>query len=92
MSYARFSEGGVYVMLTQGSEEFNGKRLTLWCCACRLTPENGWFGNYYTESRTEMLTHLDEHKAAGAKVPNHTWKRLRQERKKHSDNVNEEEA
>lgn len=64
MSYARFSEGDVYVFPTGDGIE---------CCACSLEPGQWghWLatGDSHREQVTKMLTHLARHQLAGDVVP-----------------------
>lgn len=60
MSYARFSEGDIYIFLS-----IEG---TLECCGCYLTGP-GFFGHFDCATTDEMLAHIEEHRAAGHKIP-----------------------
>lgn len=91
MSYARFSEGDVYIIGTTHDdvEVFD-------CCGCifrkiewveddsyllggymRSLP--GDPGPFFTESRREMLDHLREHLAAGHDVPDYAFTGIAEE-------------
>lgn len=71
MSYARFGCDGdsdVYVYQDVGGG---------WtCCWCKLGPPRS---NVNVETRSEMLEHLLDHRAAGQSVPEHAIERLRAE-------------
>ena len=69
MSYARFSrDSDVYVFAhVEGGYE---------CCACGLA---GTWGSIRCQTIKEMLDHLEEHKKAGDKVPDHCIERLKSE-------------
>lgn len=68
MSYARFGqESDVYVFS-------DGDRLhCVWCRLCRAF-ESAVYAEY-----PDMIAHLEEHRAAGHKVPDYALERLRQE-------------
>lgn len=71
MSFARFSDGDVYVYLnTDGLFE---------CCACTLSlsgqPPTGWC--HLVETSAEMLAHLEAHRAVGDDVPDECLEELR---------------
>lgn len=66
MSYARFSNGDVYVYAT-------GDKII--CCACKLSEPRG----EVTLGRADMILHLEAHRAAGHDVPEEASDRLRWE-------------
>lgn len=66
MSFARFSEGDVYVYLnTSGLYE---------CCFCDLAGEC-----VRVPTAAEMLSHVEEHRRAGHKIPGRCVLELRAE-------------
>lgn len=84
MSYARFSEGDVYVFTSSVGLE---------CCGCFLE-DREWvddpdalFGGYLKnkgeeiqtvfQSNAEMIAHLEEHQKQGHYVPEFAFERLR---------------
>lgn len=73
MSYARFSEGDLYMY--QGGD-------SMICMECRLRPEDnqGWRGDWVGDKGAtfyqDALAHAMEHKAAGHVVPARTVERL----------------
>jgi len=78
MSYARFSEGDVYVWAASSSEYH--------CQCCRLMPRDiksvvgGYMhGDTVAGSPAEMLAHLKAHRAAGHSVPDRALSRLQAE-------------
>jgi hypothetical protein len=66
MSYARFSEGDVYVFLNVGG--------TLECCGCSLGDR------WDFDSTDAMLEHLREHAAAGHAIPDRCIPGLEEDR------------
>lgn len=68
MSYARFSEGDVYVFSHSAYEP--PKNIV--CQVCSLDDERG-------RDVAEMLDHLNEHRAAGHVVPRRAFDRLQME-------------
>lgn len=73
MSYCRFSDGDVYMLLhVMGGIQ---------CCACRLTEiETGaWYNTISFETRTDALKHLKEHQESGHDVPDYAVERLQDE-------------
>ena len=80
MSYVRFGkDSDVYVY-----HHYQG---FLECCGCILDPEGeGWsFPSFKT--RSEMITHLEEHKKAGHDVPEYAIDRLKEEIETIGDDV-----
>lgn len=77
MSYARWSEGDVYVY-----EDVSGG---FTCCGCSLHPDNDKedgpdeVKSINVKTRQEMLAHLDKHVAAGHLVPSRAVERLKRE-------------
>lgn len=76
MSYARWSEGDVYVY-----EDVSGG---FTCCGCSLHPDNdkdgpGAVKSINVETREDMIIHLKGHIAAGDFVPDRAIERLRGE-------------
>lgn len=79
MSYARFGWDGSDVYIYEHVGGF------IECCGCSLTkPEDPHeiFGFYHANTAREMLSHIDEHLAAGDTVPTDCIERIKQE---HSD-------
>jgi hypothetical protein len=73
MSYARFGEdSNVYVFLSCSALE---------CCSCR--PD----GPHLTFSTAEMIAHLDEHRAAGDKVPDYCYEGLREDERENDHHL-----
>ena len=70
MSYARFSEGDVYVY-------DSGKTIT--CSACRLIGD-GFSFDMICDTPAQMLAHPEQHIAAGHHVPERAIERLKEER------------
>lgn len=69
MSFARFSEGDVYVYLNvDGYFE---------CCACALLGPLLTGGCVTVETSAEMLAHLESHRAVGHDVPEDCLEELR---------------
>ena len=60
MSYCRFLEGDVYVYMDVAGH--------LTCSVCSLLPEDGPSG-FYAHSTQEMISHLQEHRKAGDRIP-----------------------
>lgn len=94
MSYARWSEGDVYV--------FHHVDAYLICMCCTLTPlseyETLWgaedepervmlHDDYKTQRRSEMIAHLAEHQAAGHGVPSRAARMLAQEIGEEGDEI-----
>lgn len=95
MSYARFSEGDVYIIGTTRWAE-DGDEEIFTCCGC-IFRKLGWvedpdnfFGGYTvplpddpgpfdTPSRQAMLDHLREHLAAGHLVPDRAFTGIAEE-------------
>jgi murein endopeptidase len=72
MSYARWSEGDVYV--------FSHVDGGIMCMSCSLMPEeDGCHSSFTCRFPEEMLKHLQEHKDAGHSVPDSAMKRLEKE-------------
>jgi hypothetical protein len=73
MSYCRNNgqDSDVYVF---------GSGIALECCGCSL-----YKNSYRCQSYSQMIAHLKEHKAKGAKVPPRTFTRLAQEQKEKKD-------
>ena len=73
MSYARWSEGDVYV--------FGNVKGGITCMQCKLMPgeEEGWTGDFSCSFPEGMLLHLQEHKDAGHSVPDRAMERLEKE-------------
>ena len=63
MSYARFSEGDVYVFLSVGGH--------LECCGCILNPRT-----VTLDTTQKMLEHLEGHRHAGHLIPERTVPQL----------------
>lgn len=58
MAFVRFSpDSDIYM--------FSSRRADYECCGCRLTDKGVWCG----DELDEAITHIEEHKAAGHKVP-----------------------
>lgn len=72
MSYARFSEGDVYIY---------SDGVALVCCGCSL--RRNW--NY--ETRRAMIHHIHEHQKAGHHVPTRCLRRLKEELLREGDRV-----
>ncbi len=72
MSYARFSEGDVYV--------FGDAESAFTCCGCKLAPKTDslfWgYGNFCCKTNEEMRTHLELHALKGHSVPSRAFQRL----------------
>ncbi len=85
MSYARFSEGDVYV--------FGDTDNLLECQGCKLNvPSDSEFhGMFLTPSRSAMILHLKEHVAAGHKVPDSAFTTLAEELRKFGDTIRDDE-
>lgn len=67
MSYARFSNGDVYVYST-GDD---------WvCCSCKLSPSRE---TVVFDSRLDLLKHLVQHVETGHRVPSYALDRLQSE-------------
>lgn len=67
MSYCRAgNESDVYVIAT------TDKVASWWCVSCSVP-------NNFVTSRQEMLSHLQEHKLAGDRVPDYAIARLQRE-------------
>lgn len=89
MSYARFSEGDVYVF--RGKEAHGSKKDRYICMACKMTPDNAtklktydgkifeWHGDFVCQHPNGMLGHLRAHQEAGHLVPRRAILRLKQE-------------
>lgn len=85
MSYARWSDGDVYVFGTTGGSFI--------CMCCRFTPMKlchpsalfdglGKFSmhdDFTCESEQKMLEHLEKHRDEGDLVPEHAFERLKEE-------------
>ena len=69
MSYARFSDGDVYVFKSSVDEQYV-------CCACTLTGELRMFT---CATPSEMAVHLLTHRQAGDNVPQDAIDRLGEE-------------
>lgn len=69
MSYARFSDGDVYVLATCNDDD-------LTCLACSL---RGGPGHSFGGTLKQMLQHLKQHIRAGDVVPGHCLERIRRE-------------
>ena len=66
MSYCRMgTDSDVYLIATFGG---------WWCCGCRLTD-----GTEVIKRRAAVLSHLQDHKAAGHKVPQRAFQRIERE-------------
>lgn len=79
----RFEPSEVYVFGTYKSRD--SEELVLECCACRIVPQDGWYGSFYTQSRWEMLRHLRRHRRRGHRVPRHAVSRLLREIRREGD-------
>lgn len=78
MSYCRFGEGDVYLVMTS----------ELQCMACRLIDEPLRYSETIVfTTRTEAIEHLQDHVDAGHKVPKHAFARLRREKKTMGDSL-----
>lgn len=71
MSYCRFLEADAYIY-----EHVGG---FIECCGCSLTdPEDGEiFEFFHANTAREMLTHMDEHRAAGDYIPERAYDGIR---------------
>jgi hypothetical protein len=81
MSYARFSEGDIYIF--RSWEELG---VDVWiCCGCCLTeikeftPGYKWYDDFKTYKIKEMVAHVESHIAAGHRVPQRCLERLKEE-------------
>lgn len=89
MSYARFSEGDVYVF--HGRTAHGIETVGYVCMACRMTPNDAaklktydgkifeWHGDFVCRHPDGMLGHLRAHQEAGHLVPRRAILRLKQE-------------
>lgn len=74
MSYARFSDGDVYVFSSVGGY--------LECCACALNERDGdspFPASSQFDTTAEMLAHLAAHQEAGHHVPDYCIEALRED-------------
>ena len=83
MSYARKSEGDVYVY-----GDISDRKGELRCCDCTLLlsmpPVGGvWEGSlhFIAASHKDMIAHLKEHQAVGHRLPKYAFDRLKKEAK-----------
>jgi len=81
MSYARKSDGDVYVY-----SDVHDRKGEIRCCDCSLLfasmPQGGrWEGplSFIADGPQEMLNHLREHQVVGHRVPQYAFKRLKKE-------------
>jgi hypothetical protein len=75
MSYARWSEGDVYVF----ADASGG----ITCMSCKLMPEDdGWHEDFRCSVPEEMFFHLQGHKNVGHSVPDSAMERLETESRK----------
>lgn len=82
MAYARFlssTRPGVKSRDSSDVYVFGSVFGFLECCACRLRPEGNWYNTFSTQSRSEMVKHLQEHRQIGHKVPWSATRRLKRE-------------
>jgi len=83
MSYARKSDGDVYVY-----SDISDRKGEIRCCDCTLLlsmqPVGGvWEGSlhFIAASPKDMVSHLKEHQAVGHRVPKYAFDRLKKEAK-----------
>ena len=72
MAYCRFSNADVYV--------FHNTDDKLECCGCSLTGDAFATPDFYTNKRSEMITHLGAHQVAGDFVPEYVFEQLEDEK------------
>lgn len=76
MSYCRFSDADVYMF-----HHYAGGILCMMCGLQEGTDALGWS----TSSRREAIGHLEAHRAAGHRVPDHAFELLRAEIEQEGD-------
>ena len=74
MSYARFSEGDVYVFR-------DGQTALLTCMQCRLseTDSHQMRRDFFADSEYDMMMHLKRHREVGHNIPQEAIDRLKRE-------------
>ena len=73
MSYARFGpDSDVYVYSSECGY------VCSWC-TLQTEPDPEYDDHFVTKSASEMIQHLEQHRAAGHKVPDYTIKELQEE-------------
>jgi len=77
VSYARFGRDSGVCVIGLGSGHWE-------CIACRLLPHHDWFATFRTKSLRELSKHLRKHERVGQLIPDHTWRRIKQEIKENS--------
>lgn len=72
MSYARFSEGDIYLYACVSGGIF--------CCSCRLARPDNLEGLWTFSTYDEAIAHVRKHIEAGHRVPEHTIPALEADR------------